>query len=311
MLHLRLIASGDRAAIFERALLETEGLVGLTNVPMSGEGGAVLEADVAEGSADQLVATLERLGVRGEEIVLSRPATLTTIGPSDGRGSDGTFAWVEVLGEARANARPLARYQVLMVVAGMIAALGVITVNSVLIVGAMAVSPDLLPLCSICVGIVGRRRRLVRRAATTLLAGLVLAGAVAAILTLLLLAVGILPGDFKPSHAAVGNLTHIDYATVLIALAAGVAAILSFEVRASAAVGVAISVTTIPAIAYFGVALGAGEAGGAGGALLVLAVNVCLLVLSGIATLLAQRRFGRRRGSGHGQRESAPGTRPR
>jgi Domain of unknown function (DUF389) len=43
----------------------------------------------------------------------------------------------------------------------------------------------------------------------------------------------------------------------LIALAAGVAAILFFETRASAAVGVAISVTTIPASAYLGVAIGA------------------------------------------------------
>lgn len=255
----------------------------------------VLEADVGEGSADLLVAALERLGVRPEEMVLTRPAAIDTIGPSGGRGAEGAFAWVEVLGEARANARPLVRYQVLMTVAGMIAALGVITVNSVLVVGAMAVSPDLLPLCSICVGLVGRRPRLIRRASTTLLVGLVWAGVVATVLTLLLLRVGILPADFQPSHSAVGELSRTDYATVLIALAAGVAAILSFETRASAAVGVAISVTTIPAIAYFGVALAAGEAGGAGGALLVLAVNVCLLVVSGTSTLLAQRRFGRRR----------------
>ena len=129
--------------------------------------------------------------------------------------------------------------------------------NSVLIVGAMAVGPDLLPLCSICVGLVGRRPRLIRRASTTLLVGLVWAGVVATVLTLLLLWVGILPAGFKPSHSAVGDLSRTDYATVLIALAAGVAAILSFETRASAAVGVAISVTTIPAIAYFGVALAA------------------------------------------------------
>lgn len=66
----------------------------------------VLEADVGEGSADLLVAALERLGVRPEEMMLTRPAVITTSGPSDGRGSEGAFAWVEVLGEARANARP-------------------------------------------------------------------------------------------------------------------------------------------------------------------------------------------------------------
>jgi Domain of unknown function (DUF389) len=64
---------------------------------------------------------------------------------------------------------------------------------------------------------------------------------------------------------------------------------LSFETRASAAVGVAISVTTIPASAYWGVAIGAGQASGAAGALLVLVVNVCLLIASGSATLAIQR----------------------
>jgi len=67
------------------------------------------------------------------------------------------------------------------------------------------------------------------------------------------------------------TLAKTDYSTVLIALAAGVAAILSFETRASAAVGVAISVTTIPASAYLGVAIGGGGTDSALGALLVAA----------------------------------------
>ncbi len=65
---------------------------------------------------------------------------------------------MEVLGEARRQARPLARYFILMAVAGVVAGLGVIKGNAILIVGAMAVSPDLLPLCSVCVGLVGRTR---------------------------------------------------------------------------------------------------------------------------------------------------------
>ena len=68
---------------------------------------------------------------------------------------------------------------------------------------------------------------------------------------------------------------------MLIALAAGVAAMLAFETRASAAVGVAISVTTIPASAYLGVAIGAGGTDSALGALVVLLVNVGLLIFAG------------------------------
>jgi hypothetical protein len=48
---------------------------------------------------------------------------------------------------------------------------------------------------------------------------------------------------------------------IVAAFAAGVAVMLSLETRARAAVGVAISVTTIPAAAYLGVALGTGNAG--------------------------------------------------
>ncbi len=73
------------------------------------------------------------------------------------------------------------------------------------------------------------------------------------------------------------------------------AGILALETRASSAVGVAISVTTIPASAYLGVAAGIGEVGKAAGALLVLGVNVVMLIAGGTSTLLLQRALGRRR----------------
>jgi hypothetical protein len=72
---------------------------------------------------------------------------------------------------------------------------------------------------------------------------------------------------------------------------------LSFETRASAAVGVAISVTTIPASAYLGVALGAGGIDHALGALVVLVINVTLLIVGGTMTLLVQRSLPNRSGA--------------
>ena len=71
---------------------------------------------------------------------------------------------MEVMGEARMHSRPLGRYLALISVAAVVAAMGVITDNTILIVGAMAVSPDLLPICAACVGIVGRRPGLTTRA---------------------------------------------------------------------------------------------------------------------------------------------------
>jgi Domain of unknown function (DUF389) len=81
-------------------------------------------------------------------------------------------------------------------------------------------------------------------------------------MTLMLDVMGILPDPVVLGTGELGGLAVTDYSTVLIALAAGVAAMLSFENRASAAVGVAISVTTIPASAYWGVAMGRARQGG-------------------------------------------------
>ena len=91
-----------------------------------------------------------------------------------------------------------------------------------------------------------------------------------------------------------GRLTTVNDETIAVALAAGVAGMLALETRASSGVGVAISVTTIPAAAYLGVAVGLGEIGNVGGALAVLGTNVAMLVLGASATLMVQRALRRR-----------------
>ena len=59
--------------------------------------------------------------------------------------------------------------------------------------------------------------------------------------------------------------------------------------------GVAISVTTIPASAYFGVALGLGEAQKGLTALLVLGINVTMLLIAASTTLALQARLANQR----------------
>ena len=158
----------------------------------------------------------------------------------------------------------------------------------------MAVSPDLLPITAVCVGLILRRGRLVRRAFWTLAAGLGAAGLTACSLTALLDLVGLLPASFRVGGGALQALVTVNDSTLVVALVAGIAGMLALETRASAAVGVAISVTTIPASAYLGVAGGVGELGDASGALLVLGVNVAALVAGGALTLGVQRRLQRR-----------------
>ena len=300
MLRLRSSVDAGRASHFGAALRQLDGVKRIVRQPNEelGPDCVVFVADVEPAAADQLVVAIAELGIPLDDYILER---VDVVAPErrhlTAQGDMGGFAWVEVMGQARANSRPLARYLALINVAAVIAALGVIKSSSILIVGAMAVSPDLLPVCATCVGIVAGRRRLAQRAFVTLILGLTLVVVTATVLTAALKWADLLPHRFTIASSTLSGLAQTDYSTVLIALAAGVAAILSFETRASAAVGVAISVTTIPASAYLGVALGAGGSGKAVGALLVLVVNVGLLILSGSMTLVFQRWLaGRTRG---------------
>ena len=296
MLRLRLAIEENRANDLATALEGTGGVHQIVSMSREPTGaGVVLEADLLPAVADQVMDLIQQWEIADGSYLITRQEVIAPTpihGPITG-GNE--FAWIEVIGEARANARLLGRYLALMAVAGVLGALGVITDNPILVVGAMAVSPDLLPICAACVGFVARRAQLVRRALGTLLLGILLTWAVAAALAWLLQACGILTGDFQVHDTSLPGLASTNYSTILVALAAGVAAMLSFETRAASAVGVAISVTTIPASALFGVSIGLGEVSAAWGAAGVLAVNVSLLLLSGSLTLAIQTALARRK----------------
>jgi uncharacterized hydrophobic protein (TIGR00271 family) len=300
MLRLRSSVADHRADEFTELLRGLDGVRRVARQPdeSKDETSYVFVADVEPSCADRLVEEIGRLGIDVDDYVLTR-VELVAPHPRHGQGEAGAdgFAWVEVMGQARANSRPLARYLALINVAAVIAALGVITSSSILVVGAMAVSPDLLPICATSVGLVRGNRRLAGRAFGTLVLGLGLVVLTAMVVGAFLSLTGFLPEGFEVEQSSLSTLAQTDYATVMVASAAGVAGMLSFETRASQAVGVAISVTTIPASAYLGVALGAGGIEHALGALIVLAVNVSLLIFGGTLTLLVQRALPNRSGA--------------
>ncbi|MEU4559485.1 hypothetical protein AB0F72_13955 [Actinoplanes sp. NPDC023936] len=122
------------------------------------DGGRVLiTADIPAASVDSLLPRLEATGVPGEDISIvhrdvSRP--LGTLHSNDRPSwSGGALAWSELAMESRQYARAVPQYLTFMGCAGVIAAFGVLTKSSTLVVGAMAISPDLLPPCAMCVGL--------------------------------------------------------------------------------------------------------------------------------------------------------------
>src|SRR5689334_230221 len=252
----------------------------------------LLTADVPAESADAVLKMLLSSGVAEDDIILAR---LDEISPVKSGHPTVSLIWADVLGQARLNARPVVRYLVLMMAAGTIAAFGVIQVNNILIVGAMAVSPDLLPITAACVGLVDRNFRLVYRALLTVAVGMGAACLTAWVLARVGDLMALLPAHFAIGESALSGLTTVNASTVLVAFAAGVAGMLSLETRASSTIGVAISITTIPAAAYLGVAAGVREVAEALGALAVLGVNIAILVLAGALTLTVQRLLAARR----------------
>ena len=184
-------------------------------------GHSVVSAAVRPRAVDALLEALRRQGVPAADITLTRVEVVGSLATGPAEAS---LVWADVLGTAWLNARPIARYLAFMFVAGVIACYGVIDDNVILIVGAMAVSPDLLPITAIGVGIVGRRPALAGRALLTLALGLAIASAAAAIFALAQDgSTSSRPASTCNETGVLGSLTTVNDETIAVALAAGVA----------------------------------------------------------------------------------------
>ena len=308
MIQLEVFGDSESMARVVESLEELDGVSRLRSVSATRAGHALVGGVVEPRAVDPLLERLQRLGVPETAITLSR---VEVVGQTVAGSPETTLVWADVLSAAWHDARPIGRYLVLMFVAGVIACYGVTEDNVILIVGAMAVSPDLLPITAIAVGTVGRSPRLVGEASLTLALGLAVTSFAAAIFAFAQDQLDLLPSGFglSQSATALGGLTTVNDETIVVAFVAGVAGMLALETRASAAVGVAVSVTTIPAAAYLGVAAGVGEIGTAVGALGVLGMNVAMMVLGATLTLVVQRRLNRRLGARR-RRHITPGAPP-
>lgn len=263
----------------------TDGLVNIT---------AQVEARVV----DDVMALLAQHGVPPSDVHLLRMPALQLSRARRGSDPDAQV-WAEIVGRAWGNSRMGSTDLLFMISAGVIAGVGVLTGSSILVVGAMAISPDLLPITATAVGLVEREWALAARSMRALLFGLSVSALAACLATVFLRLVGRVDKSLVLAETVLGpSLTSLGTGTVLVASAAGVAGILAYERVGGAAVGVAISVTTIPAAAYVGAAIAMGHRSPVGGAFLVLVTNVTIIVAAGTATLAVQRWRQQRRQAG-------------
>lgn len=301
MLELQVYAPAEVAPAVREFLTAEPQVDHVLEVGGTTDGGLVLiTAEVEASALDVLLPELVTCGVAGDEILVlhrdgSRPLG-TSRGTHTSAWSGGGLAWTELAVESKQYTRAVPQYLLLMACAGVIAGFGILTQGVILVVGAMAISPDLLPLCATCVGIADRRPRLARRAFLALILGMAVAALAAYVVTAILRGGGYGAANGDLGDGGLGALPTVNIATVVVALVAGVAGILTFETRSSSAVGVAISVTTIPAASFIGAAAAVHDPAGAAGALAVLTVNIVMILIAGTSTLMIQRR---RRGRPH------------
>jgi uncharacterized hydrophobic protein (TIGR00271 family) len=312
--HVRVIAPAAEA---RRALQLFEAAVGATNVVHHPDyarrpEGDLVAADVARETTGVLLADLAELGIERDGAVTVMPIEIA-ISPeiqamrSQTTGSSaGALVWEQVAERTSEWTELDGEYLVFMALAAIIAVVGLLTDSVVLIIGAMILGPDFGPLAGICVALVARQRAALRRSLTALAVGFAVAAAVAWAFTELARRIDLAP-DEPGTEVLTDFVSHPNRWSIVVALAAGIAGMLSLTtVKSGALVGVLISITTIPALANMGLATAYRDWDAVEGSTVQLAANVVCIVAAGVATLALQKALFRRR---VGEHRSGPGRR--
>lgn len=299
MLHLRMIVPADRSTAVidllsaDPAVTHVIVLPGAACVPS----GDVVLCDVVREGADEVLAALRKLGVdeaggisiEGVEVTLSAAADRAARA-APGLGTD-AVVWDEVAHKTGEETRLSATYLLLITLATMIAGIGVLLDQPILIVGAMVVGPEFGPLAALSVALVRWRPRIIRRSTMALVAGFVIAMAVTVLSTWALTAAGLVDREMLlVDRPQTDFIWRPDALSWVVGFLAGVAGMLSVTSNKSGSlVGVLISVTTVPAAANVAVALAYNVWDEAVGSTIQLMVNLAAIVLAGVLTLLVQR----------------------
>jgi uncharacterized hydrophobic protein (TIGR00271 family) len=280
--------------------------------------GDLVSCDVAKEEGSRLVAELRELGLdqRGSIAVEDVDASISRGAVAAEQLAPGSPAdavvWEEVESRLSESAVLSVSFLLLMTLATLIAAVGIVTDSIVLIIGAMVVGPEYGPIAGVCVAIVERRPREMVRSLQALLVGFPLAIAAAGGLTLALIAAGFAPEALGPTGRDLTIfISRPNWASVIVAVLAGLAGMLAvISAKSGALIGVLISITTIPAAANVGVAIAYANWGESGGAAVHLAINLAALLASGLVVLTVAARSRRRRRSRHDVSSSADGPSP-
>ncbi len=284
----------------------TTNLVFLAGAARQPKGDVVL-CDIAREDASVLIEDLKELGVgRDGSIALEQiDSQISAAADRAERATRGmpsdAVVWEEVEARTSETTELGGNFLIFMILACLIASVGIFTGSPILIIGAMVVGPEFGPLAGLCVAAVERRPEVAVRSLTALAIGFPIGITAAFLFTFYCVAVGLVDSSFHSTDNLLTQfITKPDDFSFIVAVFAGAAGMLSLtSAKSGALVGVLISVTTIPAAANIGVAAALGNWDDWGGAMLQLSINLVAIVLAGVSTLYVQRRIFERRRKRH------------
>lgn len=276
--------------------------------------GDVVECDLAREAADGVLQRLCELGLeRDGAIALDEVDTLLSDAADraeqEAPGSpDDAVVWDQVEERTSEESTLSVTFLLFLTIATLIAGIGALLDQPILVVGAMVVGPEFGPVAALCVALARREARLARRSLRALVVGFPVAIVVSVLATLLGWATGLVEPDMLDrNHPLTDFISKPDAFSFVVAFVAGIAGILSLTAAKSGAlVGVLISVTTVPAAGSAAVAIALGHTATAIGAAEQLAVNLAGLVVAGTLTLVVQRAAWRRAARRDGRTAVAP-----
>ena len=305
MVHMRIVAPREVSELALGMLRESGSVCNVIWLPGAAQepAGDVILADVAREDASVVLSDLKELDIhRTGSIALESVETQISLfaerAVERARGSEAdAVVWEEVESRTSEQVELSGTYLLFIVLAGLIAAVGIFLNSPILIVGAMVVGPEFGPIAGFCVAFVQRRGHLAARSLVALAAGFSLAIAAVYFTTHAFRITGLTPSEFtERSHSLSNVIASPDFFTFFVAACAGVAGMLSLSTAKSGAlIGVLISVTTIPAAANIGVAAAYGDWHAWRGSIAQLAINLASIMAAGTATLYVQRLLYRRR----------------
>ena len=303
MLHIRVVtAPGLTGLLLDRLgdLTGIQNLVVLEGAARHPDGDAVF-FDVDHGAANPVFRALRGLGLDhdGAITVQQVDASLTSTSTASPPAREIAPVWEIVEATIHGGAVYSPSFYILLAIAGLIGAVGILTNSQILIVGAMVVGPEYGAIIAVALGISKGNRAAVRDGLLALVAGFSAAIVLTFAFGVAVRAAGKAPELFLHGIRPVSDLINSpNVFSVVVAILAGIVGVVSLtQSRAGALIGVFISVTTIPAAADVGVSAAVGSWHEAGGSALQLLLNVVLLIVVGAGGLSAQRAIWRRLGA--------------